>query len=145
MPGGTSTPATRFQARLRAILRGIQIDPGKRKRDSGRAPERAIAESFVDAIAAGLEEAFAKAAPDQEITVSALVSQDRVNLMARKYVTSFTTYIEDGELYVLLYHVNWRTIRLKRGDPLPIPWPEDEKMDFRVVAKGHFAHKVTDS
>jgi hypothetical protein len=127
-------PATISQAQLKAILRGIQIIPGNRRYRDDRAPEQAIAEELIGPIAEGLEEAFWSATSDQEISVSAVTKSKRRKNFHRKYVTSFTTYIKGGELYVLLYRINWGTIRLKPGDPLPVPWPGDEVMDFIVVA-----------
>lgn len=136
---GFDHPVEISPLRLQTILGGIQVD--MRPSDSSTIRERdyAIPRKLLPVIADGLSEAFAQAGPDQELVVMALRKQMQKGIFNRKYLTSFVTWIQDGELYVDLARLDWKTDlhpednKFRARERLPAPEVGEIVMPFTAV------------
>jgi hypothetical protein len=141
---GFDHPVEISPLRLQTILGGIQVD--MRPSDSSTIRERdyAIPRKLLPVIADGLSEAFAQAGPDQELVVMALRKQMQKGIFNRKYLTSFVTWIQDGELYVDLARLDWKTDlhpednKFRARDRVPVPEVGEIVMPFTAVPDEHY-------
>ena len=133
-PLGYNQPVTISAQRLANILGGIQVDI--RKSDSSTVRERrsALSAKMLLSISKSLPEAFAKASPNQQIIVMALRKQMQKGIFNRKYLTSFTTYVQGEDLYVFFSRIEWQIDETKKNVQIPQPWPGKRVMPFDTVA-----------
>ena len=120
-------------AQLALILGGVEID----QRPNADSPvfERrpAVPSKILDKVSEGLSQAFAQASSDQEIVVLALRKELQHGVFHRKFLTSFVTYLKDGQLYLFFSRVEWPLDKKRANDRLPEPSPNDRVMNITTV------------
>ena len=136
-PRGFEQPAVIPAPRLALILGGIEIDRRESDKDSAKdsARERrpAVPSRLLKQISEGLSQALAEASPDQEIVVLALRKQAQHGLFHRKFLTSFVSYLKQGQIYFFFSRVEWPVDKNRAGDRLPEPQPNDRAMPIDTV------------
>jgi hypothetical protein len=126
---GYEHPAIISPLRLARILAAIEVDTGE-----GDKLERTgiMPYSLFQPVAKALALALEQANDGQEIAVTAVLRYRRLGIFHKKYLSSFVTYVKDGELSIHLSRVNWEVPKGREKD-LPTPRIGDEVMPFRVV------------
>ncbi len=125
-------PASISALRLSNILASIQI------RDGGgdeKTREPAFPAGSIFEIAKGLEEAFTKAKPGQEIVVTSKQRVRSLLVFTGDEITSFIAFMQGDRLHIHLYRVGWKQ---PKNPNLKVREPRlgEEVMSFRVLA-GH--------
>jgi hypothetical protein len=133
-PLGYNQPVTISAQRLANILGGIQLDIRKSENSSVRERRSAFSAKMLLSVSKALPEAFAKASPNQQIIVMALRKQMQKGIFNRKYLTSFTTYVQGDDLYVFFSRIEWQIDESKKNTQIPQPWPGKKVMPFDTVA-----------
>ena len=126
---GYEHPSIISPLRISRILAAIEVETGQ---GDERQRSGIMAYSMFQPVARGLADALEKANPGQEIAVSAVQKHRRLGIFHKKTLTSFVTYVKDGELSVHLSRVNWEIPKGKEKK-LPTPRIGDDVMPFRVV------------
>ena len=132
-PRGFEQPAVIPATRLALILGGIEIDRRESDEDSARERRPAVPSKLLKQISEGLSQALAEASPDQEIVVLALRKQAQHGLFHRKFLTSFVSYLKQGQIYFFFSRVEWPVDKKRAGDRLPEPQPNDRAMPIDTV------------
>jgi hypothetical protein len=132
-PRGFEQPTVIDPSRLALILGGIEIDQRASKDSVARERRPALPAKILKHVSEGLSRAFAEASPDQEVVVLALRKQLQHGVFHRKFLTSFASYLRDGEIYVFLSRVDWPLDPKRAGDRLPEPYPNDRVMPITTV------------
>jgi len=130
---GFDQPSDITVGRLRRILGSLEIERQEGAR-TVRGP--AIQAELLAPISAGLAEAFREAKPSQEIVVMATRKQMQKGIFNRKFLTSFVSFIESGELVVHLSRADWALDENNRNhkiDHMPMPHVDDPQQKFRMV------------
>ncbi len=132
-PRGFEQPTVIAPSRIALILGGIEVD--QRASDEAVVRERrpAVPAKILQQISDGLSQAFSEASPDQEVIVLAVRKQLQHGVFHRKFLTSFSTYLRDGEMYVFLSRVDWPLDSKRSSDRLPEPQPGDNPMPITTV------------
>jgi len=130
---GFNQPAQIAAPRLAKILGGIEVDDRESEKSSVRERRPAVPAKILLKVSEGLEQAFAKASPDQEIVVLAVRKQMQHGVFNRKFLTSFTSYIKGDQIYFFFSRVDWPLNAKRAGDRLPEPHPNDEVMPISTV------------
>jgi len=133
-PLGYNQPVTISAQRLADILGGVQIDIRKSESSTIRERRGALSAKMLLSISKALPEAFAKASPNQQIIVMALRKQMQKGIFNRKYLTSFTTYVQGDDLYIFFSRIEWQIDESKKNVKIPQPWPGKKVMPFEAVA-----------
>ncbi len=123
---------------MRAILEDIEIDTSRDDRAVVRERKKAISTQIIRRLSERLAEAYAKAGPDDEVVVVSLRKQMQHGVFNRKYMTSFVTYVEDGELYVFLSRVEFKLAEDGRAKLPADPRVGDDVMRFRTVGNANY-------
>jgi hypothetical protein len=123
-------PVVIAPVRLAHILSRIDVRLG-----AGEGGKRlpAIPTEMLFPIASGLNQALAKAGPDQEVVVMAVRRFRRFAVFDRDYLTSFLCYVRGDTLYVHLSRTEWE-IPTRRKERLPEPHIGDHPMRFKVFS-----------
>ena len=98
----------------------------------------AVPARILKPISEGLAKAFTEASADQEVVVLALRKQLQHGVFHRKFLTSFVTYLRDGEIHVFFSRVNWPVDAKRAGDRLPEPRPNDRVMPITSVGNATY-------
>lgn len=125
--------------RLRRILGSLRIE---RKEGARTVLGPAFAAELLTPISSGLAEGFREADANQAIVVMAQRKQRQKGIFNRKFLTSFVTYIEAGDLVVHLSRSDWPlddNDRNQKTDRLPMPHVDDPQQRFRMVTN-EFVH-----
>lgn len=132
-PRGFEQPAVIDPSRIALILGGIEVD--QRASDEAVVRERrpAVPAKILQQVSDGLAQAFSEASPDQEVIVLAIRKQLQRGIFHRKFLTSFSTYLKDGEMYVFLSRVDWPLDSKRSTDRLPEPQPGESPMPITTV------------
>jgi hypothetical protein len=132
-PRGFEQPTVIPAPRLALILGGVEID--KRADEDSVIFERrpAVPSKILGRVSEGLSQAFAEASPDQEIVVLALRKEHQHGIFHRKFLTSFVSYLKDGQLYLFFSRVEWPVDKKRAGDRLPEPSAGDRVMNITTV------------
>lgn len=132
-PRGFEQPTVIAPSRIALILGGIEIDQRASKDAVVRERRPAVPAKILQQVSEGLSQAFSEASPDQEIIVLALRKQLQRGIFHRKFLTSFSTYLRDGEMYVFLSRVDWPLDSKRSTDRLPEPQPGESPMPITTV------------
>ena len=132
-PLGYDQPVTITAQRLANILGGIEVDIRKSKNSSVRERRNAISAKMLLSITKSLPQAFAKASPNQQVIVMALRKQMQKGVFNRKFLTSFTTYVQGDDLYVFFSRIEWQIDESSKNAKIPQPWPGEVVMPFDTV------------
>ncbi|MDE0886707.1 MAG: hypothetical protein OSB70_14360 [Myxococcota bacterium] len=135
---GFKQPAQIAAPRLARILGGIEVDDRENEKSNVRERRPAVPNKVLLKVSEGLEQAFAKASPDQEIVVLAVRKQGQHGVFNRKFLTSFTSYIKGEQIYFFFSRVDWPLNAKRAGDRLPEPHPNDEVMPFTTVGNATY-------
>jgi hypothetical protein len=127
---GFDQPVVIAPVRLAHILSRIDVRLGA---DEGGKRVPAIPTEMLFPISGGLNQALAKAGPDQEVVVMAVRRFRRFAVFDRDYLTSFLCYVRGDTLYVHLSRTEWE-IPTRRKDRLPEPHVGDHPMRFKVFS-----------
>lgn len=145
LPRGFNQPIKISPARLQAILSGIQVDERPSRKSTIRERRFAISRKLLPKIADGLAEAYAEAGPNQEIVVLALEKRMHNFVFARKFLTSFVTWVEGDEMVVDLSRLGWEANERRAKDKmeparydLPTPIVGEIVMPFNTVGDGPY-------
>ncbi len=130
-PRGFEHPAAISVERLGNILRAIEIEA--KADEGGTIRQPAFHPEIVDRTAEALHRAFREAGPDDEIGVNVIRKQARLGILHTKFLTSFLTYMENDQLFLLLRRVDWPVPKARESEPLPRPQRNRKPMDFTVV------------
>lgn len=127
---GFSHPVTISPARLTNVLAAIDVET---REDEERVRQPAVPTEVIFDVGEKLSDALAQADSSQEVVVKALRKERRFGLFHRKYLTSFTAYVEEDVLYVHLGHVDWKIPKREedRGE-IPDPKPGHKQQKFVV-------------
>ena len=145
LPRGYNQPIKISPARLQAILSGIQVDERPSRKSTLRERRFAISRKLLPKIADGLSRAYAEAGPNQEIVVLALEKRMHNFVFARKFLTSFVTWVEGEELIINLSRLGSEANERRAKDKmeparydLPTPVVGEIVMPFNTVADGPY-------
>jgi hypothetical protein len=137
-PRGFEQPSVISAPRLALILGAIEIDERERKDSSTRERRPAVPAKVLKRVARGLSLALAEASPDQEVVVLALRKQAQHGIFNRKFLTSFVSYLKQGQIYFFFSRVDWPLDSKRAGDRLPEPHPNEEVMPINTVGNATF-------
>ena len=135
---GFEQPSVILPARLALILGGIEIDVREDADSPTRERRPAVPARILKPISEGLAKAFTEASADQEVVVLALRKQLQHGVFHRKFLTSFVTYLKDGEIHVFFSRVDWPVDAKRAGDRLPEPSPNDRVMPITSVGNATY-------
>ena len=135
---GFEQPSVILPARLALILGGIEIDVRADADSPTRERRPAVPARILKPVSEGLAKAFTEASPDQEVVVLALRKQLQHGVFHRKFLTSFVTYLKDGEIHVFFSRVDWPVDAKRAGDRLPEPRPNDRVMPITSVGNATY-------
>ncbi len=132
-PRGFEQPMEIPAPRLALILGGVEIDQ-RADEDSAVFERRpAVPSKILGKVSEGLSQALAEASPDQEVVVLALRKELQHGIFHRKFLTSFVSYLKDGQLYLFFSRVEWPVDKKRANDRLPEPSPGDRVMNITTV------------
>lgn len=136
---GYQHPVAISAERLVHILSAAEVDMQKDDDSPIRERRGAIPAELAGGIAVGLAEALERAGPNQQVSVMALRKQAQHGIFNRKFLTSFTAYVQDERLHLIFSRIDWKTqdersgvARGNRGR-MPEPTPGQQQMRFRAV------------
>lgn len=128
---GFEHPTIISAPRLVNILSALEVEVAADKGGMIRQP--AFHPAIVQETAEQLSEALKQASPDEEVGVKVIRKERRLGLFHQKYLTSFLAWVDGGQLYLALRHVDWLVPQADENRPLPEPRHDRKPMDFRVV------------
>lgn len=135
-PQAHEHPAIISESRMLHILNAVEVETRK-EGESGVIRQPAFHPEIVERTAVALVQAFAEAGPDDEIGLMVVRKERRLGVFHTKFLTSFLAYVDEGHLYLVLARVDWEIPQSEESKPLPEPWKEAHRMDFRVVSGPH--------
>jgi hypothetical protein len=127
---GYQHPATISGVRLANVLSRIEIRTAEED-EKGRKP--AIDAQLLFDVGDALSGGLAKASPDQEVAVLATRRARRLGIFNDDFLTSFTAYVKNDRLVIVLSRVDWPIPKDGKDDRLPEPNPAKQAMKFRVI------------
>jgi len=136
MERGFAHPAHISSQRLARILSSVEVEESLRKgvlRKKVTTQRDAFEEDRVGALAEALSEAFGRASSRHEIVLLSVSTERRYVVFARRFVTSFITFIEGDELYLDLSRLQWEIPKDQEDERLPMPKRDDRTMSFRAL------------
>jgi hypothetical protein len=133
---GFAHPAQISSQRLARILSSVEVEESLRKgllRKKVTTQRAAFEEDRVEPLAEALSEVFGQANSTQEIILLSVSTERRYVVFARRFVTSFITFIEGDELYLDLSRLRWEIPKDQEDERLPMPKRDDRAMSFRAL------------
>ncbi len=133
---GFQHPSSISEQRLASILSQIEF---RGKDDAPNQQRQLFAPSLVPGIASGLSKALAEADPNQEIALMAVHKHFSLGVFTRKSLTSFVSYVEGDDLYILFSRVDWSVeAKATKGgskEVIPVPRANEQVMKFGIIAR----------